>query len=150
MIADGVLVKTDEPEAHSTVALVHEVNLDGKVKYAPFCSGSLISPTVVITAGHCVVGFSTGKIFVSFMLDARNTTPEAATSRSIQSIIGHPDYVPGDGIPFAPLYLGSDLALLKLSAPAPDGAVPVPVGKENISGRVGTSVTLAGYGFTQV
>lgn len=148
-IAGGSLVSTGDLEAKSTVALIMERIGNGQREYAPFCSGTLISPTVVLTAAHCVIGVSASVIFASFAVDARNTTPEVASSRAIGAIIGHPDYVPGDGIPYGPSYRGSDLALLKLKKAAPAGAIPVSLIADDIAGSEGTAVTLAGYGFTQ-
>lgn len=148
LIAGGQSVSESDSEYLSTVALVRTIQVDDAIKHQPFCSGTLISPTVVLTAAHCVIGSQYPLIFVSFALDARETKPDDALSRSVQSIIAHPDYVPNDPVPYGPSYHGSDLALLKLTAKAPEGAKPVPIEQGDISQSAGLDVTLAGYGYT--
>jgi hypothetical protein len=76
------------------VGLVRFTTADGRFR----CSGTLISPTVVLTAGHCTEGPATD-VYVSFDTDlaldplAPNITPEEKASREEHYITGtaHPD-----------------------------------------------------------
>src|SRR6187455_3883637 len=79
---------------HTNVGLVRFTTADGRFR----CSGTLISPTVVLTAGHCTEGPATG-VYVSFDTDlaldplAPNITPEEKANREAHYITGtaHPD-----------------------------------------------------------
>ena len=51
-------------EVHTNVGLVRFTTADGRFR----CSGTLISPTVVLTAGHCTEGPATD-VYVSFDTD---------------------------------------------------------------------------------
>ena len=53
-----------------------------------FCSGTLITQTVVLTAGHCVYGSSPSSIQVFFGQDVYN----GGDYRQVSEIAVHPDY----------------------------------------------------------
>ena len=60
---------------------------DAKGEFLGRCSGSLISPTVFLTAGHCVEGATTARVY--FQQDAgANYDPET----ELDPITGYPDY----------------------------------------------------------
>ena len=79
---------------HKNVGLVRFTTADGRFR----CSGTLISQTVVLTAGHCTEGPATN-VYVSFddalQLDplAPGITPEERAARAARYITGtaHPD-----------------------------------------------------------
>ncbi|APR88003.1 hypothetical protein A7982_13352 [Minicystis rosea] len=68
----GGRVASDYPEA-----VVIDMKRGGRPLAA--CSGSLITPTVVLTAGHCVVGFDGWDIRAPYAGAQRATAAEAAT-----------------------------------------------------------------------
>ena len=139
---------------HTNVGLVRFTTDDGRFR----CSGTLIAPTVVLTAGHCTEGPATN-VYVSFddtlALDplAPNITPEEKAAREAHYITGtaHPD--PGwDGkLQFSKQH---DQGVVVLDAPAstkwPDivpAALP-PVGymDANQGALKNGTFTLVGYG----
>src|SRR5262247_2446867 len=74
---------------HTNVGLVRFTLPDGRFR----CSGTLISPTVVLTAGHCTEGPATD-VYVSFDTDlaldplAPNITPQEKRDRERHYITG--------------------------------------------------------------
>ena len=85
-------------EVHTNVGLVRFTTESGRFR----CSGTLISPTVVLTAGHCTgdTGATPAtNVFVSFNTDlaldplAPGITPEERAARAANYITGtaHPD-----------------------------------------------------------
>jgi hypothetical protein len=85
-------------EVHTNVGVVRFTTESGRFR----CSGTLISPTVVLTAGHCTgdTGDSPAtNVFVSFNTDlpldplAPGITPEESAARAANYITGtaHPD-----------------------------------------------------------
>jgi hypothetical protein len=84
-----------------------------------FCSGSLVTPTVFVTAGHCTDGFARSgeATFVTFDPQARSTS-EYITGTPYT----HPDFfnVPPQGVGL-PQSLGSDVGVVVL-----DQAVELP------------------------
>jgi hypothetical protein len=81
-------------EVHTNVGLVRFTLPEGRFR----CSGTLISPTVVLTAGHCTEGPATN-VYVSFDTDlaldplAPNISSEERARRAAHYITGtaHPD-----------------------------------------------------------
>ena len=79
---------------HTNVGLVRFTTPDGRFR----CSGTLIAPTVVLTAGHCTEGPATN-VYVSFDFQLRpdplapNITPAEKAAREAFYIKGtaHPD-----------------------------------------------------------
>lgn len=83
---------------HTNVGLVRFTTSEGRFR----CSGTLISPTVVLTAGHCTGddgAHPATNVYVSFDTDlqldplAANITPEERAARAAHYITGtaHPD-----------------------------------------------------------
>src|SRR5262245_54568376 len=69
--------------AHTAVVMVYDTTAQG------LCSGVLIAPTVVLTAGHCLVGNPTASDYlVSFA-----TTPQSLGDFvSVAQLHVHPDF----------------------------------------------------------
>ena len=94
----GAITDGQRDEVHTNVGVVRFTTEEGRFR----CSGTLISPTVVLTAGHCTG--DTGEtpatnVFVSFNTDlpldplAPGITPEESAARAANYITGtaHPD-----------------------------------------------------------
>jgi hypothetical protein len=150
----GAIIGGERDTVHTSVGLVRFTTADGRFR----CSGTLISPTVVLTAGHCTEGPATG-VYVSFDTDlaldplAPNITPEEKANREAHYITGiaHPDPGWTGKLSFAKQH---DQGVVVLDAPAtskwPD-IVPAqlpPVGflSRNQGQLKNETFTLVGYG----
>ena len=86
----GAIIGGERDTVHTSVGLVRFTTADGRFR----CSGTLISPTVVLTAGHCTEGPATD-VYVSFDTDlaldppAPNITREEKASREEHLHHGH-------------------------------------------------------------
>ncbi len=102
----------DHSEEHRAVVFT-ETHDGGWVYY---CSGTLLAPTVVMTAAHCAEGWEPGQYLVHFGFDSSDFE-----ERYVSEIIYHPNWDPD-------LYttIGNDIALLRMTAPAPTGIQPIP------------------------
>lgn len=141
-IVGGKAVGQYEHSALSTVALM---TASGQ----SFCTGSLINPTTVVTAGHCVQDWK-GPMVISFGIRAHvDTRMIAATKRLVKRIVQHPQYR-DDHDDKNPNVGMNDIAVLQLNAPAPKPFRPMPMAPATHPIRKGERLILAGFGVTQV
>ncbi len=130
---DSRVVNGREPVG-SEVASVVYVRAGGSI-----CSGTLVDPTHVITAGHCAHGRSASSITVG--ATRSGVLPITAWS-PVSAVAVHPDY---DSTTFA-----NDIAVLTLMIPLSD-AEPIPLASPQQSRtalKAGAPVTSAGFGYT--
>jgi hypothetical protein len=139
---------------HTNVGLVRFTTADGRFR----CSGTLIAPTVVLTAGHCTEGPATN-VYVSFNTDlaldplAPNITPEERAARAANYITGtaHPDPAWDGKLQFSKQH---DQGVVVLDAPAATkwpGITPAPLPPlgyldRNQGQLKNETFTLVGYG----
>jgi len=154
----AAIIDGQRDEVHTNVGLVRFTTAEGRFR----CSGTLISPTVVLTAGHCTGddGDSPAtNVLVSFNTDlaldplAPNLTPQERAARAANFIPGtaHPD----------PNWDGSlgiskqhDQGVVVLDAPAttkwpdikPAPLLPVGTLDTNQGALKNRTFTLVGYG----
>lgn len=137
-------------EILSTVALVGP---DGHF----FCTGTLIAPTVVVSAAHCFMNEAEdgwiGPDDLQIGIDSLDATPVPRAKRvAVERFTLHPDYVGDGGDDRRADGLGqdNDLAIVILAAPADQRPTPVlPAGMLGQL-RAMTPLTISGFGITDL
>ncbi len=112
------------------------------------CGGTLITPTVLMTAAHCATlsnsttPVAVDQFMVIFCRDLNNCDYDKRSRGVIQSWV-HPSYDPRN--------IRYDIALLRLSAPAPGDVKPIsplPASLALTNADIGGPITFIGYGLT--
>ena len=154
----GAITGGQRDEVHTNVGVVRFTTQEGRFR----CSGTLISPTVVLTAGHCTgdTGQSPAtNVFVSFNTDlpldplAPGITPAERAARAANYITGtaHPD--PGWTGKLS-MSKQHDQGVVVLDAPAtskwpgitPAPLLPIGTLDDNQGALKDATFTLVGYG----
>jgi V8-like Glu-specific endopeptidase len=142
--AKAVLYGQPDDNAHPYVGVVRFFDDDGT--YLHRCSGTLIAPTVFLTAGHCTDGTASAEVWFT---ETAPTTTEVLAGNYVHGITGTPHTYPG--FDFETSLDTGDLGIVVL-----DRAVQRSrYGQLPTAGEVQTlekhqSLTIVGYGIQDV
>jgi V8-like Glu-specific endopeptidase len=133
---DPILGGTADPQSTSVFFVIATFN-NGQMG---FCTGTLISPRVILTAGHCVDPAREGasSVMVRVMNEPDDRMLMMSDLRNVVQIRRHPSYS-GQG--------PNDLALLQLDVAVP-GVTPELLVRTPPSTWTGQSIRVVGYGRT--
>lgn len=139
-IIGGEAAKSTDPVAASTVSLMYYGFGAGQ----SFCTGTVISKNLILTATHCLQDMEAEDIKVFFGTNLP-TFGDEPNLRAVKTMVTHPDYNFGLD-PVHNLYTGAnDVGLIMIEGEIPEFAKPVPVMKDAPI-NVGQSLLLSGFG----
>ena len=86
------------------------------------CSASLLSPTIVLTAGHCTVGTSAARVWFDSVVQGNPEYPFSGATSYDGVAYTHPDFCNpcGNGLPG---FSSNDVGIIVLSEPVPTSVV---------------------------
>ena len=126
---------------HDAVVSLHQTS-GSRVYTDPFCTGTLITSTVVVTAGHCLAGMSASRLAV-YVGD--NPYQDLSSHiYTVSSLQVYPSYNSRS--------VTNDIAVLTLSRAVTEAVtpvVPLPQSQGITSADIGTTVNFAGFGTTE-
>ena len=119
---EPLLITNGQPDqgAHPYVGLLVFDDADGP---AWICSGSLLSSTVVLTAGHCTDGAVAARIWMSENLQGNTQYPFGGTTSFEGSPNTYPGFCVGCGSFSILRWLEGDIGIVVLSEPVPTNLV---------------------------
>lgn len=106
--ADIIGGGTASPGEYPFMAAILDARFGGSDYNQQFCGGSLIAPSWVLTAAHCVEDASAGNLRVAIGRTLLTSNPAQGEKIAVERIVVHQDY--------HPQRLSHDAALLKLVA----------------------------------
>jgi len=120
------------------------------------CTGTLVSPTAVVTAGHCLDGLTTDGLNefapsqVTVLVNYSNWTgaspgsvPPATYQIPAQSLTINPNFA-GFNVPSG--IVNDDVAIIQLSQAVPAGVATYPIWSGSLA--AGNQIVMAGYGLS--
>jgi secreted trypsin-like serine protease len=113
----------------------------------PGCTGTLIAPDVVLTAGHCATkgnGAAMSASDVRVFFGSASDDPSGMLV-AVSEVARHPSY--------SNATLVNDIALLRLAAAAPGGVAPIdplPASLAFDAGDIGTTLDFVGFGYSDL
>lgn len=143
--ASAIAFGWEDGDDHPYVGLM-VADVDGKP--AIRCSGTLIAPTVFLTAGHCTAGFTTARVWFDTDLTDNTEYPYSGETSIEGTPIAHPEFT-------WTFPQSSDVGVVILNEPVTHlgyGALPAIGLAETLNTAPGveTLVNIVGYGYQQV
>jgi hypothetical protein len=131
------------------LAVFDVLDANGKPTPSHRCSASLLSPTLVLTAGHCTVGTVAARIWFDEIVQGNAEYPFSGATSYDGVPHTHPDFCNpcGNGLPG---FSNRDVGVIKLTEPVPTAVVStyaqLPAAGVVDSLRNKAAVDIVGYG----